>query len=155
MSAEFVSQEIGKIIKDESLEFPLNLAMSTAWILGNFKGINLKILDVSKSSSLTDFYVLGSATNPTMAQSMADEILRQMRVHGYEVISREGSKKGDDWILLDFGDIIVHVFLDISRNVYDLDNLWNDAVEVKIPNSYYFSSDDEEKSDDSADKNYF
>jgi ribosome-associated protein len=155
MSAEFISQEIGKIIKDEKFEFPLNLAMATAWILGNFKGINLKVLDVTKSSSLTDFFVLGSATNPTMAQSMADEILRQMKDHGYEVISREGSKKGDDWILLDFGDIIVHVFLDISRNVYDLDNLWDNATEVEIPNSYYFSSDDEEKSDDSSGKSYF
>ncbi len=155
MSAEFINNEVKKIVKDETLEFPLNLAMATAWILGNFKGINLKVLDVTKTSSLTDFFVLGSATNPTMAQSMADEISRQLKSHGYEAISREGSKKGDDWILLDFGDIIVHIFLDISRNVYDLDNLWDNATEVEIPNSYYFSSDDEEKSDEANDKNYF
>ncbi|OUR97445.1 ribosome silencing factor [Halobacteriovorax marinus] len=129
--------------------------MATAWILGNFKGINLKILDVSKTSSLTDFFVLASATNPTMAQSMADVIVKQLKDHGYEMISREGSQKGDDWILLDFGDIIVHVFLDISRNVYDLDNLWENAVEVEIPNSYYFSSEDEEKSEDATGKSYF
>ena len=155
MSAEFITAEVTKIVKDEKLEFPLNLAMATAWILGNFKGINLKVLDVTKSSSLTDFFVLGSATNPTMAQSMADEISKQLRAQGYEAISREGSKKGDDWILLDFGDIIVHIFLDISRNVYDLDNLWENATEVEIPNSYYFSSDDEEKSDDATGKSYF
>ncbi len=155
MSTDFISKEVEKIVNTKELEFPLNLAMATAWILGNFKGINLKVLDVAKSSSLTDYFVLGSATNPTMAQSMADEIIKQMRVHGYEVISREGSQKGDDWILLDFGDIIVHVFLDISRNVYDLDNLWENAVEVEIPNSYYFSSDNEEKSDDASGKSYF
>ncbi|WP_127716545.1 ribosome silencing factor [Halobacteriovorax sp. HLS] len=155
MSTDFITLEINKIFEDKNLEFPLNLAMSAAWILGNFKGINLKVLDVTKSSSLTDFFVLGSATNPTMAQSMADEISKQLKAHGYEVISREGSKKGDDWILLDFGDIIVHVFLDISRNVYDLDNLWENAKEVEIPNSYYFSSDDEEKSDDATGKSYF
>lgn len=154
MSTDFITQEVKKIIKDETVEFPLNLAMATAWILGNFKGINLKVLDVTKSSSLTDFFVLGSATNPTMAQSMADEIIKQLKDNGFEAISREGSKKGDDWILLDFGDIIVHVFLDISRNVYDLDNLWDNAKEVEIPNSYYFSSDDEKK-DDTKDKNYF
>jgi ribosome-associated protein len=155
MSNEFITKEVTTIVKNKELEFPLNIAMATAWILGNFKGINLKILDVSKSSSLTDFYVLGSATNPTMAQSMADVIIKQMKEQGYGVISREGSKKGDDWILLDFGDIIVHVFLDISRNVYDLDNLWENAVEVEIPNSYYFSSEDEEKSEDATGKSYF
>ncbi|PIK13901.1 ribosome silencing factor [Halobacteriovorax sp. JY17] len=155
MSTDFITKEVQKIVKEQKLEYPLNIAMATAWILGNFKGINLKILDVAKSSSLTDFFVLGSATNPTMAQSMADEITRQLKGHGYEVISREGSKKGDDWILLDFGDIIVHVFLDVSRSVYDLDNLWENATEVEIPNSYYFSSDDEEKSEDATGKSYF
>lgn len=155
MSNEFITKEVTTIVKNKELEYPLNIAMATAWILGNFKGINLKVLDVTKSSSLTDYFVLGSATNPTMAQSMADVIIKQMKDHGYEVISREGSKKGDDWILLDFGDIIVHVFLDISRNVYDLDNLWENAVEVEIPNSYYFSSEDEEKAEDATGKSYF
>ncbi|WP_052590718.1 ribosome silencing factor [Halobacteriovorax marinus] len=155
MSAEFITKEVEKIVKNTEFEYPLNIAMATAWILGNFKGINLKVLDVKESSSLTDFFVLGSATNPTMAQSMADEITKQLKVHGYEVISREGSRKGDDWILLDFGDIIVHVFLDVSRSVYDLDNLWENAKEVEIPNSYYFSSDDEEKSEDATGKSYF
>jgi len=155
MSNEFITKEVTTIVKNKEFEYPLNIAMATAWILGNFKGINLKVLDVSKTSSLTDFFVLGSATNPTMAQSMADVIVKQMKDQGYQVISREGSKKGDDWILLDFGDIIVHVFLDISRNVYDLENLWESAVEVEIPNSYYFSSEDEEKSDDATGKSYF
>ena len=64
MSADYVSVEVGKVYNDESLEFPLNMAMSAAWILGNKKGLNLKVFNVSGKSSLADYFVLASATNP-------------------------------------------------------------------------------------------
>lgn len=156
MSREFITKEVTKIFKDESLEYPLNMAMSAAWILGNYKGINLKILDVSKTSSLADFFVLGSATNITAAKAMADEIAVQMRELGHETISREGFTD-TDWILIDFGDVIVHIFQETTRSVYDLDNLWSGAKSVEIPQSYYFSSDDEgqNNNDQSDDRGFF
>ncbi|EQC45857.1 iojap-like protein [Bacteriovorax sp. BSW11_IV] len=153
MSREFITKEVDKIFEDKNLSFPKNMALSAAWVLGNFKGINLKILDVSKTSSLADYYVLGSATNLTQAKSMAEEIGFQMRRRGHEVLSKEGMSDAD-WILIDFGDIIVHVFLESSRDVYDLDNLWTGAPTVEIPQSYYFSSD-ENPSSSSNDRGYF
>jgi len=143
MSKEFVSAEVDKIVKDEKLPFPKNMAMASAWLLGNLKGINLKILDVSNTSSLSDYYVLASATNTSQASSMANTILTQLKRHDLNFLSKEGMN-GSDWILLDAGDIIIHIFLDTAREVYGLESLWTEAEPVEIPQSYYFSSDDAE-----------
>ncbi len=151
MSQEFVAVEVDKIIKDESFEFPLNMAMAAAWLLGNLKGINLKVFNVSKSSSLSDYYVLASASNSTQAKSMAGAIQNHLSRNGMEFISKEGVADSD-WILLDGGDIIVHIFQESARDVYELESVWTDAVSVKIPNDYYFSSDDAEAAENASDK---
>lgn len=137
MSKSYIEKNVDQIMSEK--EFPLNMAMACCWILGNFKGINLKLLDVSKNSSLADYYILASATNPTQAQSMAEEITYQMKRKGHPTTSKEGSDNDSEWVLLDLRDIIVHIFQENSRPVYDLDNLWEDAVAVEIPHSYYFS----------------
>jgi len=150
MSSEFVASEVDKIIKDKSFEFPKNIAMAATWILGNLKGINLKIMDVSHTSSLSDFYIVASATNSTQANSMANEVLRQLKQHDLSFLSKEGMN-GSDWILLDGGDIIIHIFLEAARDVYGLEEIWTEAKPVEIPQSYYFSSEDAEaalKADD-------
>ncbi|MFT6603537.1 MAG: ribosome-associated protein, partial [Bacteriovoracaceae bacterium] len=74
MSVEYVNTEVEKIINDKSFEFPQNLAMAAAWIMGNFKGLNLKVLDTRKRGSLADYFIMGSASNMTQAKSMADTI---------------------------------------------------------------------------------
>lgn len=143
MSKEFVDKEIDKIVKDEELSFPRNLAMAAAWLLGNLKGINLKVYDVSHTSSLSDYYVLASATNTTQASAMADDIVRSLKRHGMSFLSKEGLQ-GSDWLLLDAGDIIVHIFLETAREVYGLEELWLEAKPIAIPQSYYFSHEDAE-----------
>ncbi len=138
MSNDFITQEVDKIINSKEFEFPLDLAMVAAWILGNLKGINLKIHDVRKVSSLGDFYVIGSATNPTQAQAMANEIQSQLTRIGSPCRSLEGSKSAE-WILLDHGDIIIHIFLDNTREVFDLDGLLKEAPLIEIPAEFYNS----------------
>jgi ribosome-associated protein len=150
MSSEFVAAEVDKIINDKALEFPKNIAMAATWVLGNLKGINLKVMDVSHTSSLSDFYIVASATNSTQAASMANEILRQLKRHDLNFLSKEGLN-GSDWILLDGGDIIVHIFLETARDVYGLEEIWTDAKPVEIPQSYYFSSEDAEAAQKSGD----
>jgi len=73
MSNQYITSEISKIMKDKKIPYPLNNAMVAAWIMGHFKGINLKVLDVKHCSSLVDYFILGSATNSTQAQAMAEE----------------------------------------------------------------------------------
>ena len=82
MSDSYIQKHVDQIMEEKSEQFPLNMAMASAWILGNLKGINLKVLDVTESSPLVDYFVLASATNTTQAQSMADEVVRQMKRMG-------------------------------------------------------------------------
>ncbi len=153
MSRKFIEKEVDKIIKDKSFKEPQNIAMACAWILGNFKAINLKVLNVNKQSSLTDYFVLGSSTNPVQANAMADEIVRQLKRLKYNPVSQEGADK-TDWILIDLGNVIVHIFSESSRDFYKLDELWLNATPIDIPQSYYFSSDSSGDSDPSA-REYF
>lgn len=157
MSREYVTKEVQAIYNDKNFEAPLNIAMASAWIMGNFKGINLKILDLRNKSGIADFFVLGSAGNPTQAAAMAEEISFQMRNLGIEALSREGLKHSTNWILLDYGDIIIHVFHEPARLVYDLDMLYKNAISVEIPESYYFSTPESERKGSGHDdgKNYF
>ena len=151
MSKEYVNKNVDEIVKNEDLQFPLNMAMASAWILGNFKGINLKVLDMKKSTSLADYFVIASASNTSQASSMANEVIAQMKRNDSKILSKEGLYENADWILLDMGDLIVHIFQETARNIYDLDNLW-DVDSIKIPNEYYHSED--ETSQD-TNKSYF
>ena len=156
MSLSFVDKEIDKIIKDKKYPYPLNIAMATSWILGNHKGESLKVLDVHKISSLADYFIIASATNSTQARSMADNISIQLKKHGFAPRSIEGLHESD-WILLGFGDIIVHVFVEPATQIYDLDDVWKEAKRIDIPNDYYYSSPEEEKKPamGQSDKHYF
>lgn len=155
MANEYVNNEVDKIINDKQYAYPLNIAMASAWLLGNLKGVNLKVLDVAKQSSLADYFVMGSASNSTQAQAMAEEVIFQMKRAGHSIVSREGLSAGADWILLDIGDIIIHVFLESSRDAYDLDGLWGNTKHMPIPQDYYFSSDDAQKSSSGDDRGFF
>ena len=154
MSRDYITAEVKKIIEDKNLEAPMNYAMAAAWVMGNFKGINLKVLDLRKTSTIADFFTIGSASNPTQMSAMAEEISHQMREAGVEALSREGLKHSTDWILLDYGDVMIHVFSESARTVYDLDNLYKGAVSVDIPDSYYFATPDSVVTPIN-DKNYF
>ena len=136
MANEYVDREVAKIIEDEKYEFPLNNAMAGAWIMGNFKGENLKIIDVRGKSSLTDYFVLASAQNTTQARAIADEISRVLKRYKSEICSKEGLEQGE-WILIDSGDVIFHIFQDNVREIYDFDNVWRGADIITIPNEFY------------------
>jgi ribosome-associated protein len=156
MSRAYIQSELKKIIGDAKIEYPQNLAMASAWLLGNLKGINLKVLDTREMSSLADYFVMGSATNITQLQSMAEAIVSELKELEFNVRSVEGLA-GADWVLIDLGDILVHIFLDSSRSIYDLDNLWSEAISIPIPSEYYFSSESDEAVSVSSneDKDYF
>lgn len=153
---EYIKSEVSKIVTEFKEEYPKNIALASAWILANFKGINLKIFNVKDSSSLADYYVLASAGNSIQARSMTDELTANLRDSGMEILSVEGLTDGE-WVLIDAGDIIVHIFNENSRDIFDLDSLWAKHSLVEIPQSYYFAGHDNpeaNKANDSTD-NYF
>ena len=143
MSQEFIDGKVKAIFKDSQHPFPLNMAMACAWIMANLKGINLKILDVKELSSLSDYFVLASASNKIQVQAMFQEIITQLKKNGIkDVPTREGHIESP-WILVDAKDVIIHIFLESHRDVYDLDHLWREAKQIKIPEEYYFNAHEE------------
>jgi ribosome silencing factor RsfS/YbeB/iojap len=103
------------------------------------KAENVKILDLSGISGFTDYFVICSGLSDRQINAIADSVEHQMDLTGHEILSSEGYRDGR-WVLLDFGDVVVHVFLDALREYYDLETLWKDAPSIKIPTEYYTSS---------------
>lgn len=100
------------------------------------KAENVKLLDLSNISGFTDYFLICSGMSDRQVQAIADGVGNVLEVNGYELLSAEGFNEGR-WVLMDFGDVVVHVFLNELREYYDLENLWKDAPKVKIPSEYY------------------
>lgn len=155
MSNPYVAKEVAKIIEEKKDNYPDNIALASAWVLAHFKGINIKIYDATECSSLCDYNVIASAENTTQAKAMVDELVRNLKEHGHEIVSLEGMGEAE-WILLDMGDVIIHIFQEVSRDIFDLDSLWREGKQLDIPQEYYFGkseADTEEKKDPAL--NYF
>ncbi len=153
-SNEYVQSEVSKVIGNKEFPFPLNHAMASAWILANFKGEELKIFDMKQSTSLCDFAIVASAQNATQARAMVDEISHQLKENGASILSYEGYESAD-WILLDTGDIMIHVFHGPARDVYDLDLVYAKNPQVKIPEDFYFGKGAEVPREKTDLKGYF
>jgi ribosome silencing factor RsfS/YbeB/iojap len=97
------------------------------------KATAVRTLDLRRSeSSFTDFLVICSTGNPKQAQAVADEIERVMKLRRDPPISMEGYSNAE-WILIDFGDMVVNVFTESARSYYDLDRLFRDAPSLSVP----------------------
>jgi ribosome-associated protein len=150
----FIEKEITKIIEENKADFPKNIALACAWVIANFKGINIKIFDVQGSSSLTDYNIIASAQNTTQARAIVDILSPALKANNQNIISLEGVHEAE-WILVDAGDVIVHLFLETSRDIFDLDTLWRNYDQVEIPEEYYFGSAQSEAASSEPTNNYF
>lgn len=93
------------------------------------KGINIKVIDISEVSVLADYFVIANGTNPSQIQAMADSVEEALAKAGCVVRQVEGYNSAN-WILLDFGDVIVHIFDEKDRLLYDLERIWRDGRQV-------------------------
>jgi ribosome-associated protein len=100
------------------------------------KAENVKVLDLSNLSGFTDYFVIASGTSDRQVQAIANSIEGAMKTSGVALVSSEGHAEGR-WVLMDFGDVVIHIFLDALREYYDLEALWSDAPRVKIPSEFY------------------
>jgi ribosome-associated protein len=97
------------------------------------KAFNLRILDVKGLSSLTDYLLLASGRSDRQVQAIAEGIrLGLKKDHDTLPLAVEGMEEGR-WVLLDFGDVMVHVFQEPVRDFYDLDGLWSEAPSLPLP----------------------
>lgn len=139
MANAFIEKEVKKIIEEGKQDYPKNFALAASWIIANFKGVNIKIFDVKDSSSLCDYNIIASMQNTTQARAILDELSYNFKQNGGTILSIEGLTDAE-WILLDAGDVIIHLFQEVAREIFDLDNLWGAYPQVEIPQEYYFGS---------------
>jgi ribosome-associated protein len=99
------------------------------------KAIDPTVLDLRGISSFTDFFVMFTGANRRQAQAISDEIVEQLKRHGSPAARVEGYQNAE-WILIDYGDFVVHVFDEKARRFYDLERLWREAGRLDV------SSDD-------------
>jgi ribosome-associated protein len=115
------------MIVNDSIESRVRLAVSAAL---DKKALDLVVLSVGKLTSIGDYFILTSATSERQAQAIADSILDKLREEmSVKPLLVEGTTPGR-WILLDFGDFIVHIFTEDCRRFYGLERLWGDAPNV-------------------------
>ena len=96
------------------------------------KALELVALDLREVASFTDFFLLATGTNARQVQAISDAVEEQLKKRGTRPLRIEGYKTAE-WVLLDYGDFIFHVFEEKARRFYDLERLWRDAARVPLP----------------------
>ena len=100
-------------------------------IIEDKKGDDIKVIDIRKVSSIADYFIIASANNINQVQAISDEIDFVLGKEGILPKAVEGNKNAT-WMLLDYNDIVVHIFLKEDRVFYDLERIWRDGTEVEI-----------------------
>jgi ribosome-associated protein len=96
------------------------------------KALDIRVLDLREVTAFTDYFVICTAANARQGQAIADEIHKELKKMGELPVSTEGYERGE-WVLVDYGDFIVHIFSDTARKFYDLERLWRHAKTVELP----------------------
>lgn len=95
------------------------------------KGEDIRIIDIAGISVLADYFIIANGSSESQVQAMVDNVEEEMHKVGYSLKQREGYGSGN-WVLLDFGDVIVHVFDKENRLFYDLERIWRDGKNIEI-----------------------
>lgn len=107
------------------------LAQRVAQLALEFKANDVVILDLAGVTDMTDFFVIASGTSDTHVRSIAERLMEELKKEGSPAHHVEGLERGR-WVLLDFVDLVVHVFHPTLREFYQLERLWGDAAVVAI-----------------------
>ena len=100
-------------------------------IIEEKKGEDIKVIDIAKVSTIADYFIIASANNINQVQAISDEIDFILGKEGIMPKAIEGNKNAS-WMLLDYNDIVVHIFLREDRAFYDLDRIWRDGKEIEM-----------------------
>ena len=106
--------------------------MAALYAASEKKAIDPVVLDLRDIASFTDYFVIVSGANERQVQAISDEVYEQLKKSGHAAARVEGYKTAE-WILLDFGDFVVHVFEQKARRFYDLERLWRESKRVQLP----------------------
>lgn len=96
------------------------------------KAINIKVIDISEVSVIADYFVITSGTNANQVQALSDNVLDELAKESIHPKQIEGYNSAN-WILMDYNDIIIHIFNQENRLFYDLERIWRDGRVVELP----------------------
>jgi ribosome-associated protein len=106
-----------------------DVAIAAARAAAGKQATDVVILDVHEVIVITDFFVIATGTSDRQVKTIVDEVEKALREQGVKPVRREGETEGR-WVLLDYIDIVVHVFAEEERDYYSLERLWSDASRV-------------------------
>ncbi|HXD33979.1 MAG TPA: ribosome silencing factor [Pyrinomonadaceae bacterium] len=113
----------------DNLEERMLLALHAA---SDKKALDIVLLDLREIATFTDHFLITSGANQRQVQAIADEVIDKLKKAGSPAARVEGYRTAE-WILVDYGDFVVHVFEDKARKFYDLERLWREGKRVKLP----------------------
>jgi ribosome-associated protein len=117
--------------KESRVLTPDQAVMVAAQVASDRKATELVLLDLREVASFTDYFLLCTGASGRQVQAVADAIEKRLSESGKRPLHTEGYSNAE-WILLDYGDFLVHVFSTAARRFYDLERLWRDAKRVEI-----------------------
>ena len=113
----------------KELEQAKRMAIIAYNALTDKKGEDVRVIQITEVASFADFFIIADGTNPSQISALVDNVEEQMSKAGFEAKRIEGVRNSN-WILMDYGDIIVHVFSKEDRLFYDLERIWKDGKEL-------------------------
>lgn len=99
--------------------------------LDDIKGHDIKILDVRALTSISDYFVIATGTSSKHTSALAESVEEKLTAIGVEPSHKEGHRQGE-WVLMDYLDVIVHIFTEDTRNFYNLEKMWSDAKIIEV-----------------------
>ncbi|MEZ6060592.1 MAG: ribosome silencing factor [Planctomycetaceae bacterium] len=129
-----------RIVPRDSDQYSESLAnaLTAARCADEMRGVDIMVLDLTKLTSIVDFFVIVTGTSRRQMHAIADEVNRKLkREQGNARLSIEGYRTEGNWILTDYGDVVLHVFTQQGRQLYNLEELWADAerIDWRVPAS--------------------
>ena len=110
---------------------PKEVAAIAARAMDDKKGVDITLLEITEVTTLADHFLICTGTSNTHVKALCDAVEEALDNAGEPAIRREGHRSGT-WVLLDYGCLVVHVFIEETRQFYDLERLWSDAKKVDL-----------------------
>ncbi len=113
------------------MDISRKIAKTACDALSEKKAEDLRIIEISEISPLADYFIIATGANTNQIQAMVDAVDEELSKAGYQVKQIEGNRNSS-WILMDYSDIIVHIFSKEDRLFYDLEKIWTDGKRIEV-----------------------
>ncbi|MCT4632195.1 MAG: ribosome silencing factor [Firmicutes bacterium] len=108
-----------------------DVAIDIAGMIDEHSGLNVSVLDISKLSPMADYFVIATGKNNRHVNALAAHVEDEMGKYDFDIRHKEGHRQGK-WILLDYSDIVIHIFTEEERYFYNLERIWADANKLDL-----------------------